>query len=133
MTREQRTLVQVFAALTMLVDHIGLIFFPEQILLVSRAYTAGGFGFSAGLLAGVRAGGRKSAVYAGMGRAGGLVLAAGNGGGADCRRVPAFCGVLGQNILRLVWRMDGVPVCCLPPAARCLFLRAGGDNGSVLF
>ncbi len=33
MTQEQRTLVQIFAALTMLVDHIGLIFFPDRIWL----------------------------------------------------------------------------------------------------
>lgn len=33
MTREQRTLIQVFAAVTMLIDHIGAILFPHQVWL----------------------------------------------------------------------------------------------------
>lgn len=33
MTREQRAFIQVFAAVTMLIDHIGAVFFPQQIWL----------------------------------------------------------------------------------------------------
>lgn len=33
MTREQRTFLQVFAAVSMLIDHIGAVFFPQQIWL----------------------------------------------------------------------------------------------------